>query len=85
MNKSALLCLIVSIIALAQSTTFNIYSQSICMNTSSAGFCTNWFQNGTVQEQVASCFSEETVVLTNRGFKYINELEIGDYILSYNN
>ena len=49
MNKAAYLIILVLIVMAVYSAKFNIASTSTCTETSKAGFCTRWEQNGTVE------------------------------------
>lgn len=79
MSKGLLLaCLLV----LALSTNFDITSTSVCTSMS-AGFCTRWEQNGTVQEQLGSCFPAGARVLGRQGPIRMSDLRKGDEILGW--
>jgi hypothetical protein len=74
MSKTLLLaCLLV----FALSTNFDITSTSVCTSTS-GGFCTRWEQNGTVQEQMGSCFPATARVISRNGPIFMLQLKKGD-------
>jgi hypothetical protein len=64
------------------STNFDITSTSVCTNTAN-GFCTRWEQNGTVQEQMGSCFPANARVITRQGPLAMDQLSKGDEILGW--
>ena len=49
MNKAANFIILALIVLTVYSAKFNIASTSTCTETSKAGFCTRWEQNGTVE------------------------------------
>lgn len=79
MKTFIIFCL--ALLITVKSTNFDIRSVSNCTFQNSNGFCTRWEQNGTVQEQLGSCFSENMRVISTSGFKYFNQIEVGDKIL----
>ena len=68
------------LIIFALGANFDIISTSTCTNTVN-GFCTRWEQNGTVQEQMGSCFPGNARVITQEGPRSMRELKKGDMIL----
>lgn len=74
--------LLVALVALISATNFDITSTSSCTNFA-AGFCTRWEQNGTVQEQLGSCFPGKARVMTPRGLVSMNALKKGDFVLGW--
>ena len=76
--------LVSCILAVAISTQFDITSTSTCTNYAS-GFCTRWEQNGTVIEQLGSCFPSDTLLMTRLGPKTIDSIEVGEEILTLKN
>lgn len=53
---------IVTLLVGASCANFDIVSSSVCTDFSK-GFCTKWEQNGTVQEQLGSCFPGDAKVI----------------------
>jgi hypothetical protein len=80
MMKSVILlgCLFV----LTLHASFDISSSSTCTNYSS-GFCTRWEQNGTVQEQMGSCFPATAQLMTPSGLVQIKDIKKGDFVLGW--
>ena len=76
--------LVALLIALTFSTNFDITSTSSCTNIAN-GFCTRWEQNGTVTEQLASCFPAGARVITPQGPLTMSSLKKGDQILGWVN
>jgi hypothetical protein len=70
------------LLILALGSNFDIVSTSACTNTAN-GFCTRWEQNGTVQEQLGSCFPGSARVMTTDGPRSMRELKKGDMILGW--
>ena len=69
--------LLALLIVLSLSTNFDITSTSACTNTAN-GFCTRWEQNGTVTEQMGSCFPADARVITPHGPLPMKNLKKGD-------
>jgi len=78
LNKAIIFTLLISVLL---STNFDIVSSSTCTNISQ-GICVQWQQNGTVQEQMGSCFPGHVKVMTKNGLTKMSELKKGDEILS---
>lgn len=74
--------LLACLVVMMMCSSFDISSSSICTNYSS-GFCTRWEQNGTVQEQMGSCFPATSKVMTPSGLAQIRTIQKGDFILGW--
>jgi hypothetical protein len=68
------------IFAFSLATNFDIISSSTCTNITQ-GICVKWEQNGTVQEQMGSCFPGKAKVMTKNGLMEMSKLKRGDDIL----
>jgi len=75
------LFLISAIFVLAVAQNFDILSTSTCVNVSAAGFCLKWSQNGTIAQQLGSCFPGNALVMTPMGLKTMQSIKKGDLIL----
>lgn len=74
------LSLFTLLVVAALATNFDIVSSSSCTNVSQ-GICVKWEQNGTVQEQMGSCFPGMIKVMTKKGLTEMKDLRRGDEIL----
>ena len=73
------------LLVLSAASGFDIASVSTCTNVSAAGYCLRWQQNGTVQEQLGSCFPGSALVMTPNGLKPMEEVVRGDSLLGMQN
>lgn len=72
------------LIMLTFGSNFDIVSTSTCTAIQN-GFCTRWEQNGTVQEQLGSCFPANTRLITPNGPLSMQDLKKGDEVLGWVN
>jgi|JI6StandDraft_1071083.scaffolds.fasta_scaffold01135_16 hypothetical protein len=81
--KSLRIVLLVWLIVLAATSTFNIQVTSTCTNYTGVT-CTAWSQTGSIIEETAACLPGNALVMTDRGLLNMNQLKVGDRVLSYN-
>ncbi len=70
-----------ALLILAAAQNFDIVSTSTCVNVSSTGYCLKWSQNGTINQQLGSCFPSDALVMTPQGLTTMNMIKRGDMIL----
>lgn len=71
---------LMSLVVLSLTTNFDIVSSSTCTNITQ-GICVKWEQNGTVKEEMGSCFPANAKVMTKNGLTEMSRLKKGDEIL----
>lgn len=75
------LCIVFTLfVTFSLAANFDIVSSSSCSNVSQ-GICVKWEQNGTVKEQMGSCFPANSKVMTKNGLTEMSKLKKGDEIL----
>ena len=75
------IALITALFILAAAQNFDILSTSTCVNVSTIGYCLKWSQNGTINQQLGSCFPADALVMTPQGLKNMGFINKGDMIL----
>ena len=63
-----------------------VYNISYTMTCTSMNItkCATWSVTGTMQQDTSGCFPGRTMVLTDNGYKTMEELKVGDQIYAYN-
>lgn len=55
-----------------------------CKRLDHNGQCGEWVSNGSISSPGPKCFPAHTLVLTDKGTKTMDKLQVGDRVLTYN-